>query len=77
MCGLQVMFCCFLVLQFLEDLVEFPSPEEIETFATQQNEKREELHFKVRTICALFLDVNAFKSGSFAKDKYHYLTLIV
>ena len=48
------------MLQSFEDLVEVPSSEDVETFVAHQDQKREELHFKVRILCALFLDVRIY-----------------
>lgn len=42
-----IFFSCFFVLQSFEELVELPSAEDIANFAREQDQEREELHFKV------------------------------
>ena len=48
------------MLQSFEDLVELPSSEDIADFVKKQDQKREEVHFKVwlRMSCDIFPDAN-------------------
>ena len=70
----QVINCFFLVLQSFEDHIELPSPEDIGNFVKEQDQKYEELHFKVwlRMSDVIFYDPNVPKSGIINKDHSFY-----